>query len=111
MMTPASPVAAARACPRTTHGRHFHLFVPGGNRERGPLEALRERKALPAMGYDRSSSPGGRLNWKSSGDFSGAFGNPAPAIPGIPPAGRQEGDGCIVLSGMMGRTAESGDAG
>lgn len=110
-MTPASPAAAARARPGTAHGCHFRLFAPGGNRERGPLEALRERKALPAMGYDRSSSPGGRLNWKSSGDFSGAFGNPAPAIPGIPPAGRQEGDGCIVLSGMMGRTAESGDAG
>jgi len=85
------------------------------------------------MGYDRSSSPGGRLSRKPSRDFSGGFGNPPPAFPEIPAAGRQEEDGVpgragvggpgprngmleereirIFLSGTMGRTAEGGDAG
>lgn len=107
-MTPASPVAAARACPGTAHGCHLRLFAPDGNRKRGPLEALREQRALPAMGYDRSSGPGWRPIRMPSGGFSGSSGNLAPANPGIPATGLQEEDGIPGRAGVGGPGLRNG---
>ncbi len=122
-MTPASPIAVARARPETAHGCHFCLIASAGNQERGLCGVFRERKALLAKGDDRTFYPGG---CSPVGCLFGAFREHPitrwPLFRRSPPwACRQKADPgpsmaggeehIYSLSDMTGSTAECGDAG